>query len=231
MLHIFIIDEAILFREGLANLLNVEGEMRVIGEASSIAQALEKLGRVEADLALVNADMPGLEDFHVLRMLRARRPRLQILLLSRDESQRRFLEAVRNGARGYLQLDHSANELVQAVRAVARGEAVVPRSMTGLLLDEIVRLSPVVEQEEFCLLTPREIEVLRELGKGESNQQIARNLDIAENTVKVHVHNILEKLNLPNRRQAARFARRQGIATPDVHSFRSSYGFPSSNAL
>lgn len=216
MQNIFIIDDHILFREGLAKLLNVDGEMRVTGEAGSIMQALELLGHVEADLALVNADLPDLDDFHHLRLLRQRRPRLQILVLSKDESHRRFLDAVRNGARGYILINHSASELSNAIQAMGRGEAVIPRSLTGLLIDEIVRLSPAVEQEEVCLLTPREIEVLRELGKGGSNQQIARSLDIAENTVKVHVHNILEKLNLPNRRLAAHFARKQGIAKPDI---------------
>jgi len=216
MLKIFIIDDHILFREGLANLLNQEDEMCVVGEAWSIAQALEKLAHLEPDMALVNADLPDLDDFHALRLLRAWRPRLHILLLSKDDTHGRFLEAVRNGARGYIPINNSSTDLLASIRAIARGEAVIPRALVGLLIDEITRLSPALEQEEVCLLTPREIEVLRELGRGGSNQQIARNLEIAENTVKVHVHNILEKLNLPNRRQAARFARTQGIARADL---------------
>lgn len=220
MLNIFIIDDSILFREGLATLLEREEDLRVVGEAGSMAQALEKLAHAGADLALVNTNLPDLEDFHALRVLRAGRPHMQILLMGKDETRGIILEAVRNGVRGFIPVNHSAAELLTSIRAAARGEAVIPRALVGLLIDEITRLSPVVEQEEVCLLTPREMEVLSELGKGVSNQQIARNLDIAENTVKVHVHNILEKLNLPNRRVAARFARSQGFARADLHQYR-----------
>jgi two-component system, NarL family, nitrate/nitrite response regulator NarL len=216
MLKILIIDDQILFREGLANMLHAEGEMRVIGEASSIHQAMEKLKTLDPDMALINSELTDLDDFHSIRLLRARRPHMQIILLSREISQSRFLDAMRNGARGYIPVNNSSANLLTSIHAIARGEAVIPRALVGLLIDELTRLSPAVEQEEMCLLTPREIEVLRELGKGGSNQQIAQSLDIAENTVKVHVHNILEKLNLPNRRQAARYARTQGISSLDL---------------
>jgi DNA-binding NarL/FixJ family response regulator len=216
MVKIFIIDDQILFREGLTSMLNSDGELRVIGEASTVRQAMEKLKLLEPDLALINSDLADLDDFHSLRMLRSRRPHMQIILLCREISNNKFLDAMRNGARGYLPVNHSSANLLASIRAIARGEAVIPRALVGLLIDELTRLSPVAEQEEICLLTPREIEVLRELGKGGSNLQIARSLDIAENTVKVHVHNILEKLNLPNRRQAARYARTQGISSLDL---------------
>jgi two-component system nitrate/nitrite response regulator NarL len=103
-----------------------------------------------------------------------------------------------------------------AIRALERGEAVIPRAMVGRLLDEFTRLSAPVEQEGLGSLTPREVDVLYELGTGRSNRQIAERLDIAENTVKVHVHNILEKLNLRNRRQAARYARFRGVVSTKI---------------
>ncbi len=222
MLKIFLIDNHVLFREGLTSLLQSEKDLSVVGEAGSITQAAERLKAVDPDIVLVNSDLPDLDEFRALQPLRAQRPRMQIVILSKDERQSRFLDAIRNGARGYIPVSYTPAGLVASIRAIARGEAVIPRPMVGLLLDEITRLSPAIQQEEIYQLTPREIEVLRELGKGVSNQQIARNLDIAENTVKVHVHNILEKLNMPNRRQAARFARSQGIAKPD-RSYRLSF--------
>ena len=105
---------------------------------------------------------------------------------------------------------------MMAIRAIERGEAVIPRAMVSHLLDEFTRLSSPVEQDGLSLLTQREIDVLCDLGRGRSNRQIAEHLQIAENTVKVHVHNILDKLNLRNRRQAARFARVQGIISTNA---------------
>jgi two-component system nitrate/nitrite response regulator NarL len=215
MLKIFIIDHHILFREGLSNLLQREQEIQVVGEADSIFQAMEKLKTQSPNLALVDAELPDLDEFYGIRLLCARRPDMQVVLLSKDDSQRKFLDAVRNGARGYITKNNSLTSLVASIRAMERGEAVIPRGLVGILLEELSRLSPAADREEVSLLTPREIEVLRELGRGGSNRQIASNLEIAENTVKVHVHNILDKLNLPNRRQAARFARTKGITNLD----------------
>lgn len=211
MYKIFIVDGNILFREGLTNLLAHEPGIRVVGEAGSIGEAIEKINRVEPDLALVDADLPDMETYNGIRALRQLKPRMQVVLLSAQESEDLLIYAIRNGARGYLYKNHSLTKFMASIRALEKGEAVIPRAMVARVLDEFSRLASPGEQAVMGLLTPRELDVLGELGKGSSNRQIAGNLDIAENTVKVHVHNILEKLNLPNRRQAARFARAQGI--------------------
>lgn len=217
MLKIFLVDHHILFREGLVSLLQREEDLRIVGEAGSIAQAIALLRNCDPDVLLVDAELPDLgESCRGIRQLLAVYPLMQVILLNQDESRDRFLQALQNGARGYLTKNYSLSGLVQSVRAIQRGEAVIPRAMVGHLLDELTRLAPVLDHEEISLLTPREMEVLRELGRGGSNQQIAEYLEIAENTVKVHVHNILDKLNLPNRRQAARFARTKGISKIDT---------------
>jgi two-component system, NarL family, nitrate/nitrite response regulator NarL len=210
MFKIIIIDGNVLFREGLANLLQHEAGIQVVGEAGSILEAIERMKGVEPDLALMDAELPDMEDINGIRLLRAHSPQIQVVLLSTHPSEDWMIYAVRNGARGYMLKNHSLVKFMAAIRAIERGEAVIPRAMVGRLLDEITRLASPGEQEVLEDLTPREIDVLCELGRGHSNRQIARQLDIAENTVKVHVHNILEKLNLRNRRQAARFARLQG---------------------
>ncbi len=213
MIKILIIDNNILFREGLINLLQREPGIQVVGEAGSIYEAMEQSRGLEPDLALVEAEVPDMDDFHGIRLLRAQHPRMQVVLLNAHISEDYLIYAVRNGARGYVQKNCSLAKFMAAIRALERGEAVIPRAMVGRLLDEFSRLSIPGEQDNLNILTPREIDVLCDLGHGCSNRQIAEHLDIAENTVKVHVHNILEKLNLRNRRQAARFARFQGIVS------------------
>jgi two-component system, NarL family, nitrate/nitrite response regulator NarL len=216
MFKIIIIDNNVLFREGLTNLLQREAGIQIVDEAGSISEALEGTTLIEPDLALVEAELPDMEDFNGLRMLRAQYPRMQIVLISAHPSEELLIYAVRNGARGYLYKNCSLSKFMAAIRALERGEAVIPRAMVGRLLDEFTRLSSPAEQDGLGSLTPREMDVLCELGRGRSNRQIAERLNIAENTVKVHVHNILEKLNLRNRRQAARFARFQGVVNTKI---------------
>ncbi len=221
MLKILIIDNNILFREGLTNLLQREAGIQVVGEAGSISEALEEIKGIEPDIALVEAELPDMEDFNGIRLLRGRHPQMQVVLVSTHPSEDLLIYAVRNGARGYLYKNCSLTKFMAAIRALERGEAVIPRAMVGRLLDEFIRLTSTGEQDGLGMLTPREVDVLCELGRGRSNRQIAERLAIAENTVKVHVHNILEKLNLRNRRQAARFARYQGVVktkTPITYS-------------
>jgi two-component system, NarL family, nitrate/nitrite response regulator NarL len=216
MLKILIIDNNVLFREGLTNLLQHEAGIQIVGEAGSIGEALEEIKDIEPDLALVEAELPDMEDFNGIRLLRAKHPQMQVVLISAHASEEILIYAVRNGARGYLYKNSSLSKFMAAIRALERGEAVIPRAMVGRLLDEFTRLTSPGEQDGLSILTPREVDVLCELGRGRSNRQIAERLDIAENTVKVHVHNILEKLNLRNRRQAARYARFQGVVKAKI---------------
>lgn len=212
MFKILIIDSNALFREGLSNLLQREPGIQVVGEFESVGKALQNLAVTEPDLALLDDEVPDLDHFQGIRLLRERRPQMNVLLLSMHTSEDKLLSAIRSGARGYALKNHSLSALMASIRAMERGEAAIPRTMVGRLVDEVARLSNAFDPDMVGLLTPREIEVLRELSRGSSNREIAINLDIAENTVKVHVHNILEKLNLPNRRQAARFARSQELS-------------------
>lgn len=231
MYKILIVDSNILFREGLSNLLRQEPGISVVGEAGTIAEAMVKVQIFSPDLALVDVDLPDMEegvkatpasqnnngkDPHYkngLRALSMLNPQMQVVLISTTASDNMLMYAVRNGARGYIPKNHSMPRFMASIRALERGEAVIPRSMVGRLLDEFSRISNPDEQDGLSILTRREMDVLGELGRGRSNRQVADNLGIAENTVKVHVHNILEKLNLRNRRQAARYARIQGVVS------------------
>jgi DNA-binding NarL/FixJ family response regulator len=211
MLRIIIVDDNVLFREGLANLLQREPGIQVVGQTGSISNAVDMAHRLGPDLVLLDADLAGIDHFNCLRVLRIHRPAMQMVLIGERISEDKLVEAVRHGAWGFLAKDHSTSRFMASIHAIERGEAVIPRALVGSLLDEISHrsFSPAGDGRE--MLTSREVEVLSELGQGYSNGQIAERLFISENTVKVHVHNILNKLNLHNRRQAAHYARSQGI--------------------
>lgn len=218
MLRIMIADNNVLFREGLANLLEKENGIKVVGSFGSTYDAIQAISILEPDIILIDSDLPDLDEQNGIQTLRIQRPQAQIAMMSIHHSEEMLLYAVRNGARGYLIKNSSLTRFMAAIRAMERGEAVIPRTMVGRLLDELSRISSAPEQDGLGILTQREIDVLYELGHGSSNRQIAAHLNIAENTVKVHVHNILEKLNLRNRRQAARFARFQGLVSKQENS-------------
>lgn len=211
MQKIMIVDNNVLFREGLANLLVKDPELSVVGEAGTVCEALNMVGEVEPDLILMDGELPDMGEYNGVQALRNRFPSAQVVMLSVRDTDELLLYAVRNGARGFLPKNNSLNKLLASIHALQRGEAVIPRSMVGYLFDEVLRLSVPTAQETIGTLTPREVEVLRELSGGRSNRQIAEHLEIAENTVKVHVHNILKKLNLHNRRQAANYAQQRGL--------------------
>lgn len=219
MLRILIVDNNVLFREGLTNLLEKESGIQVVGCFGSVYEAVHSISQLEPDIVLMDADLPDLERQNGIQEILHHCPQAQAAVMSTRESEDQLLYAVRNGARGFLIKNSSLSRFMAAIRAMERGEAVIPRAMVGRLLDEISRVSTVPEQDGLGTLTQREMDVLCELGHGSSNRQIAERLDIAENTVKVHVHNILEKLNLRNRRQAARFARFQGLVSKSADKF------------
>ena len=211
MYRILIVDSNVLFREGLCNLLRREPGIAVVGEAGSISEALGMVEEINPHLALIDSDLPDISARNGIPLLRAIKTEMTVALISAHETEELLMCAVRSGARGYLLKNHSLTKFMASIRALERGEAVIPRAMVGRLLDEFNRLTAPYDHEGLSMLTHRELEVLRELGADQSNRQIADHLTIAENTVKVHVHNILEKLDLRNRRQAARYAQYHGI--------------------
>jgi two-component system, NarL family, nitrate/nitrite response regulator NarL len=220
MVRILIIDNNILFREGLSNLLHKEGGVIVVAGADSLDDAVTIVKTHHPDIALMDADLLNQSSVNGIQHLREERPALQIIVFSAHQSEEQFLNMLRSGARGYLSKNSSLSTLMACIRAIERGEVAIPRAMVNVLLDEFCRLTPVLKMDGVDLLTPRELGVLNELGNGHSNREIAEKLRIAENTVKVHVHNILEKLNLDNRRQAARFARaRLAQMSMDQHHY------------
>lgn len=212
-MRILIVDNHILFREGLASLLVSQPDFDVVGEAGSVTEAIEKALDLKPDLVLFDIALPDGSGLDMLNTIYLKDPQVKFILLTMQESDDLLFAAIRAGATGYLLKTTPITKILAALRAVERGEAAISRAMTSRILDEFKQLDPTqaTNPNSLSTLTTREIEVLGHLGMGASNLEIAKNLVITENTVKVHIHNILNKLNLRNRREAGRFARRHGL--------------------
>jgi DNA-binding NarL/FixJ family response regulator len=212
-MNIYIIDDHVLFREGLVSLLEGQSGIHLVGHTGFSLKAVEQVCEQKPDALLIDIGPSPAEGLTAIQIIHKKSPRTKIVLLGMDESDDIVFSAIRFGINGYLLKTISLVKLIASLHALERGEVVFHRAMVSRILDEFNRLSTtgIESQNGLNQLTSRERDVLIELGKEFSNREIADRLTIAENTVKVHVHNILEKLGLNNRREAARYARRSGI--------------------
>lgn len=206
VITVLVVDDEHLVRAGLRNILAVAGDISVVGEAGDGRQAVQLVCRAAPDVVLLDAQMPGVDGLAVLGELATlpRRPAV-IVLTTLDLDEYLYL-ALRRGAVGYLLKHAPPGDIRAAVRAVAAGEAVITPSVTRRLLDRFaVQASPqaLAARELLRALTPRERQVLELVGSGRSNAEIARVLTVSKSTVKAHVSQILAKLGLVNRVQAA----------------------------
>jgi two-component system NarL family response regulator len=210
---VLIVDDHALFRRGLELVLDAEPDLEIVAEASDGLEAIELAAELSPDVVLMDVRMPGVGGIEATRRIRIAHPATRVMMLTVSEDDEDLFAAVRAGATGYLLKEMSIDEVAGAVRAVARGQAVVTPSMASKLLGEFNVLSRRVDAQHGTAprLTDREVEVLRLVAKGLSNKEIAAELVIAENTVKNHVRNILEKLQLKSRMEAALYAVREKL--------------------
>jgi DNA-binding NarL/FixJ family response regulator len=212
--RVLLVDDQALFREALALLLGVRAEIEVVGEAADGAAALERSAALQPDVVLMDLHMPVLDGVAATRRLRVEQPGVRVLALTTFDDDEDVFAALRAGAVGYLLKDVTADRLVEALLAAARGESVLQPSVVtrvvarfaGLADDAAPRPQPLVVP-----LSDRELEVLRLLGDGRSNREIATSLFLAEGTVKNHVTNVLAKLGARDRTQAALRGRALGL--------------------
>lgn len=213
-MRVLIVDDHILFREGLSGLLRSQDDMDVVGECGSVHEAIETARQVNPDVVLMDFSLPDGTGLDATRAILAEQPAIQIIFLTVHDTDERVIAAMRAGAKGYLLKNLSVSKLLASLRALERGEAAISRTMMARILEEFAQSIPTDSMSPSPLvgLTSREIEVLRELADGISNQEIAVRLFISENTVKNHIHKILDKLNLHNRREAIDFARKHRLS-------------------
>lgn len=225
MIDILLVDDHILFREGLVSLLEGQPGFRVVGEAGTVSEAIKMAEELQPDLILMDFTLPDGTGLMATKAILAKRPATKIVFLTVHQEDERLFDAIRSGAKGYLLKNVSVNRLLEYLRGVAQGEAAVSQAMVGRLLTEFSRQPPGSASElpvrKLDTLTSRETEVLQVLATGASNLEIAERLIISENTVKNHIHNILTKLQLKNRREAVRYAKRHGLSSSSFDRFHS----------
>lgn len=215
-IRVLIVDDHTLFRSGIKSLLARQEDCVIVGEAGDGLEGVKRAKTLKPDVVLLDLHMPGISGREAVQLINEEVPGTQVLMLTVSEDAEDLLTTLRAGAAGYLLKNIDTEALVDAIRRAADGEAVVSPQMTAKLVAG-VRTPPkaaesLVEKEK---LSPREREILALLARGESNKEMARNLDLAESTVKIHVQNILKKLNVTSRVQAAVFAVEQGLGRRD----------------
>lgn len=203
MIKIIIVDDHAIFREGLKSILARDAELSVVGEADNGDKALAQVLKLQPDVVLMDINMPygGLQ---ALVDILQKVPEMKILMLSISEKEEDLHEAVKAGARGYIIKGVSVEELVNSIKLVAAGSVIFTPIMAGKLLDDFA--APQKKSRNNVMLTERELEVLKLVAEGGTNKEIAARLFVSEPTVKTHLRNILSKLHLKNRSQAAVYA-------------------------
>lgn len=209
-MKLIIVDDHILFREGLASIIRSEADIEIAGMAGSVKEAVELAGSVQPDMILMDFSMPDGTGADATRLILQNNPKCKIVFLTMSEEDENLFDAIRSGAKGYLLKNMQPQKLVAALRAVQKGESALSRSMTMRLMEELSRTQKT-EVVPDVTLTMREIDVIRSLASGLSNLQIADQLYISENTVKYHVHSILRKLGLSDRKELSQYAKERGF--------------------
>lgn len=215
--RMLVADEEDLFREGLSKLLSRDPDIRIVGQAKTGTEARDKARRLQPDVLLMELHMPEMEGLDVARIVHHELPETRIALIARGFTRAELFAAINSGVRGYITKDIQLNTLVHAVKQVSRGEFFIPPESSSMLLEELVAINGSRSRQhdavaaERAKITERERDVLELLVQGATNRDIARRLEITENTVKVHLRNILDKLQLRNRQQAAAFAVSSGL--------------------
>lgn len=214
-IRVLVVDDHALFRRGLELVLSGESDIELVGEAADGIEAVERAEALAPDVVLMDVRMPRQTGIEAARAIRVGRPETRVIMLTVSDDEQDLFAAVRAGASGYLLKEVSIEEVADAVRVVARGQSLISPSMASKLLDEFNALSNGQGGSATPRLTERELDVLRHAARGGTNREIAEALGIAENTVKNHVRNVLEKLHLHSRTEAVMYAVRERLLEVD----------------
>jgi DNA-binding NarL/FixJ family response regulator len=208
--RVLIVDDHELFRRGVCNTIESDGDLQVVGEAANGNEALVKAMDLDPDLILLDISMPGPSGTDVIRRIKDKRPQVKVIMLTVRDDKASLLEAVKSGADGFLSKDIRGQALRTNLQGAVRGEAAISRHMFAWVVEELARLGQLETGQIHCQLTHREKQVLAKIYEGLGNQEISDALCISVNTVKTHIGHIYEKLHIHSRSEAAAYAWRMG---------------------
>ncbi|MBM5655968.1 response regulator [Burkholderia pseudomallei] len=212
-IRVLLIDDHTLFRSGVKLLLQRQPDFEVVDEASDGVEGVKRAKQHQPDVILLDLNMPGLSGLETLQLLVQDVPSAHVVILTVSEDAEELTTALRDGACGFLVKNIDAETLVAGIRKAAAGEPVIAESMTAKWIASL-RAPAAHASVDPDQLTPREHDIVRALARGASNKEIAREFDVAESTVKIHVQNVLKKLNLSSRVQIAVYAVERGLTAP-----------------
>lgn len=206
---VMLVDDHALIREGIKQLLEFDGSIDVIEQASDGAECLEKLQHVQPDILLLDINMPNVNGIEVLEEIKKKNIPVKVLMLTVHSEAEYLVQAVDIGANGYILKDSGSEELKKAIQSVMDGDSYIQPSLIPSLNSRLVNRD--IDKEKIAALTKREMEILTQIASGMFNKEIAMNLNISERTVKNHISNIFKKIDVSDRTQAAVFAIRNNI--------------------
>ena len=211
-LKVLLADDKEIFREGLARLLEEQEYIEVVSQCANGKQAIKDVKETKTDVVLIDSNILDCGSNEATREIKKSSPQVRVAVLTDSENERELFSAIESGATGYLQKDTKVEDLVKSIDLIGKGEVVVSPPLAEKLVGKFASMRQR-EAEEPTGLTDREVEIVKLLAKGLTNKEMAETLFVAENTVKVHIKNILEKLQLRNRQQLAAYAVQQGLVT------------------
>ena len=215
-MRVLVVDDHSLFRDGIVSLLEAAGYV-VVGQAGDGQAAIEAARRTQPDLVLMDITMPHMSGLEALRQIRVELPDVKVVMLTVSDDDTDLLEAIKAGASGYLVKNLNAEEFLQILSGLEHGEVAMTRQTTARLIHGFTQ-PPPPQPDGRETLTAREIELLRLVAQGLSNKAVAQKLSLSENTIKYHLKNILQKLGVQNRTEAASYAIRAGLLRPTDHA-------------
>jgi two-component system, NarL family, response regulator NreC len=215
MITIVLVDDHPIIREGLKNLLDPDGRFQVVGEAGSGVEALQLVDQLKPDILLLDWVMPGMSGLAVLMQVRVISPKTRVIIISMHGNEAYVLQAIRNGAYGYILKDSEPGEVLQAVSQVAEGRHFLSSPLSEVLINSYIHKTEATELDPYDTLTLREREVFNYLAEGLTNSEIASNLSISSRTVEAHRSKVMHKLGLHSHNDVIRFALKKGLISMD----------------